>query len=190
MDLKTDSDFDESECIRSLRKGDRNAFKKLFEKYYQRLCRFAYRYVKSEEISESLVQEVFVRVWEKKERLDPQKNIRSFLYKSARNEALDYIQHKDIVKEKLSLLKVDKEPTSPSGETLNKEKFWAIVQQQIEQLPAKTQLIYKLSRRDGLTYEEIADLIEVSPKTVEYHITKALDALRSRLNIKLPTLYS
>ncbi|MDZ7690641.1 MAG: RNA polymerase sigma-70 factor [Balneolaceae bacterium] len=186
MDLKSESDFDESECVRSLNEADRTAFKKLFTKYYEQLCRFVYRYVKSESISESLVQEVFVRVWEQKEQLDAQKNIRSYLYKSARNEALDYIQHKDIVKEKLSLLKGDQKPARTTDDVLDKEKFWTFVQHQIEQLPPKTQLVYKLSRKDGLTYIEIAELLEVSPKTVRIPHHESTRSTAQRAEYKAP----
>lgn len=186
MDAKEKMNFDEPECVKAIKQGDPSAFEQLFIKYYSKLSRFTYRYVQSETVAESLTQEVFVRVWEQRDQLDPTRNIRSFLYQSVRNEALDYLEHKDIVHQKLSLLRIThKMVTLPDisaynhdTTSFNKQKFWSFVQDQIESLPSKTRHIYKLSRKDGLTYNEIAEVLDVSPKTVEYHITKALEALR------------
>lgn len=191
MGFNKASDFDESECVELINRGDESAFERLFANYYAKLCRFVYRYVKSEAIAESLVQEVFVRVWEQREQLDPTRNIRSFLYQSVRNEALDYIEHKNIVKEKLSLLKITQETvTLPGEESFDKQKFWSFVQNQIENLPSKTRIIYKLSRKDGLTYDEIAEVLDISSKTVEYHISKALDLLRQQVKYSYSSLHT
>ncbi|SHE63435.1 RNA polymerase sigma-70 factor, ECF subfamily [Fodinibius roseus] len=183
-------DGDDSKWVEALNHGDSSAFEQLFAKYYSRLSRFAYRYVQSETVAESLTQEVFVNVWKQRDQLDPGRNIRSFLYQSVRNEALDYIEHKKIVRDKLSRLKVTRDTvTHPENSSLDKQKFWSLVQEQIENLPPKTRRIYKLSRKDGLTYNEIADVLDISPKTVEYHITKALEMLRQELENSLSALY-
>ncbi len=105
-------DVDDSKWVEAINHGDPSAFEQLFVKYYSRLSRFAYRYVQSETVAESLTQEVFVKVWKQRDQLDPGGNIRSFLYQSVRNEALDYVEHKKIVREKLSHLKITRD-TSP-----------------------------------------------------------------------------
>src|SRR5690625_2954267 len=85
--------------IIKIREGDKNAFEKLFLKFYGPLCRFAWRFVRSSHIAEELVQDTFLEAWEAKASLDPDKNIRSYLYQNVRNKSLNYVKHENIAKE-------------------------------------------------------------------------------------------
>lgn len=190
MGSRHDFKGDLGECVFLIRKGDHTAFKELFLCYYEKLCMFAIRYTRSSSVAEGLVQEVFVKIWENRQKLDDGRNIKSFLYMAVKNEALDYLKHQKMVEQKLSLFHiVNKDQNSSNDEVLDEDVFMIHVQNHIEKLPYKTRQIYKLNRQDGLTYNEIAMVIGISQKTVEYHITKAIEILRDSLKNNVSSFY-
>ena len=177
--------------IKAIRSGDEQAFEQLFFRYYEPLVRFACHYTNSRASAEGLVQDVFANVWEKREELEPNTNIRSYLYTSVKNSGLDQIRHEEVVHKYRDEVKIELyiHHQESSGERITKKGFTEATQNAIEALPDQTRHIYKLSRKDGLTYSEIADILGLSVKSIEYHISKALQFLRNHLSDYLPALY-
>ena|SRR5690625_70814 len=177
----------EEECVEAIRHGEESAFKKLFLTYYDILCNFSWRYTRSKAVSEDLVQDVFTDVWNMRETLDPKKSISVYLYQAVKNKALDYLDHQKVVKKhQLNADPADKNVVYIKS-TMNEEwEFIKAARYAIDELPFRSQQVYTLHREDGLTYQEIADVMEISVKTVESQMSRALDILRNRLSKYLP----
>lgn len=183
--------IDEEQMVAAIRSGDGEAFEQLFFDYYDALCQFACRYVHTMFIAEGLVQDVLATIWEKRATLPANLNLRTYLFQSVKNKALDYLKHEKVIKkhEQEVVVRLYQDVYETDTESITKEGFIEAVQEAIEDLPEQSRRIYKLSRTKGLTYPEIAKILDVSPKTVEYHISKSLSRLRVRLAKYLPVLF-
>ncbi len=172
-----------NQLIKKIKTGDKDAFERLFLKFYDPLCNFAWRYVHSVHISEELVQDVFLNVWESRERLDPDKNIKSYLYKAVRNKVLNYLKHKDVAEKYNKQIDwLNSVDISQMHDFDEQSEFIEAAQEAIEDLPEGARRIYKLSRKDGLSYQEIADVLDISVRTVESQMSRALEKLRNSLS--------
>lgn len=165
--------------------NDKEAFEKLFRKYYSGLQRFLWGYVKNQQVAEDLVQEVFVRVWENRHSLNPDKKIKTYLYKIGRNLAIDHTRHRKIIREweeekkaLHSFLPGDK----TIDDKLHKKFILKEVKKAIEELPERRRLVFILSRYDGMSYKEIAEKLDISVNTVDTQICRALQALRDKFS--------
>ena len=136
------------------------------------------------ELAEEMVQEVFVKFWEKCESIAPDSSVKSYLYRSVHNTCLNYIKHlkvRDNYRQHM-LVKMETEPHNLYDEDdgLNLERK---IYDAIDELPPQCQKIFKLSRFEGLKYQEIADHLGLSIKTIEVQMGKALKVLREKLKV-------
>lgn len=175
--------------IARIREGDEYEFEALFKEYYLLLTRFAWKYVKSQAVAEEFVQDVFADLWENREELKLNGPVRPYLYKVVRNHALNYVKHHQ-VKRKYDPKWMDQKetPMVTYQDDKREEQIRKAIEQAIEELPTRSKMTYKLHRHDGLTYVEIAEVMEVSVKTVESQMTRTLQMLRDRLAYLLPIL--
>lgn len=168
--------------IKKIQKGNHKAFEELFRSYYAPLCRFVNLYVHDISVAEEVVQGLFVRLWEIREQWNPGGTVKSYLYRAARNRALDYLKHekvKESHKEKIK--QTYQNPKNPTEDSYTTREFEAEVQKAIEDLPEKCRIIYKLHREKGFTYAEIAEVLDISTKTVEAQISRAIKIFREKL---------
>jgi len=175
-----------------IKNGDAVAFKELFFKYCQPLIRFAYRFTREVAAAEDMVQEVFLKTWQNRRELNPQLHIKSYLYRAVRNQALNLIRHEQIVhKAQQELRDISQTPFTPE-DIMNATEIESAAWEAIEELPEKCRLIFSLNRFDNLTYAEIAELLELSVKTIETQMGRALQHLRKKLShlLQLLVLYS
>src|SRR5699024_1041909 len=143
---------------------------------------YAWRYVDSKAIAEELVQAIFGDIWEKRAEWEPL-NVKAYLYSVVRNRAIDHIRHQQVRQKYDSKIRDDKEHTTISIEdSAQKKQIQYAVKAEIEALPSRSKMTFKLHRYDGLTYQEIADIMHVSTKTVESQMTRTLKRLRERLS--------
>lgn len=169
--------------VKKIRKGDKQAFEKLFLRFYDPLCKFAWRFTSSMHVSEELVQDVFLNIWESRDTLDRNKNIKSYLFKSVRNRALNYINHEELARSYNKEIEwLNRSPATQHHELDSRSEFVTAARQAIEELPEGARNVYKLSRKEGLTYREIAEVLEISQKTVESQMSRALKILRKSLS--------
>ena len=179
----------ETLLIGKIREGDEYAFEIAFLKYYTPLCRYIWKYLRSEDLAEEVVQEVFASIWESRESLDINGHLRGLLYEAGRNKALNYIKHEKIVSRYLSEARQqnDHHFYNPS-ENLDSENhaFFQAAKDAIDNLPPKASRIYKMNQNEGLTYKEIAAYLGISVKTVESQMRRALQILRECLSEYLP----
>lgn len=182
--------YEDERCwIELIQDGDERAFELLFKEYYKPLTRFAWRYVKCKAIAEGLVQDIYSDIWENREKLDLEGSIRPYLYKVVRNHSLNYLKHKEVQRKYDPQWMAQKEvPMVVYRDKKREKQIQEAIEQAIEELPERSKMTYKLHRHDGLTYQEIADVMDVSVKTVESQMTRTLKLLRERLAYLLPVL--
>jgi RNA polymerase sigma-70 factor (ECF subfamily) len=169
----------EKELVKKLKDGDSFAFEVLFYKYRNKIKGFALKIVPAQIDPEEIVQEVFVRVWLKKEAIDPEKDFQSYLFSIAKHLVLDHL--KSAVNRKLyfvgehfhqDLLVEDGLEASISEESEEK------LQKLINEIPERRREIFRLSRFEGLSYKQIAERLNISENTVDSQIRNALAFLR------------
>jgi RNA polymerase sigma-70 factor (ECF subfamily) len=164
--------------------SDRQAFEALFRGHYASLCEYVYPIVRSREVTEELVQDLFVRLWERRARAAPESLAESYLYRAARNRALGYLRRERVARRWAEHVRrgADVEPHALTGDTeLGGRELAAAVERAIDALPERCRLIFLMSRQQGLSYGEIARSLNVSLSTVETQMSRALKRLRQQL---------
>ncbi|MCB0705390.1 MAG: RNA polymerase sigma-70 factor [Saprospiraceae bacterium] len=159
---------------------EQSALKKLFQHQFGPVCQCIYRFVKDQDLARDLAQNVFIRLWEKRNSLQIQSSVPAYLRRMAQNEALAHLRSKKIFSTEEEEIPDQVEDTTPEGQFLDGELSHQI-QRAIETLPPRCQIIFKLSRFEERSYKEIADELSLSVKTVENQMGKALKMLRSEM---------
>ena len=163
----------DQELLLGIKESSRIAFKALFYKYYTPLIGFCMYRVRDLDASKDLVQEIFTNLWIARERLDPEKSIKSYLYKSLINQIINSRKHSSS-----KTISLD-ESISEKAHTNNLGLENQIdVSSAIDKLPEKLKTVFLLSRVEGFKYSEIADICKISVKAVEKRMTNALKILR------------
>ena len=154
-------------------------FETIFKQYYEGLCRYALVWLKDKDESEEIVQKVFVTIWEKRRELEIQTSVKAYLYKSVYHASLNAIKQK---KKQEDYLHMKQEKEEISYQTTQSTKELELqIDKAIKQLPEQCGLIFKMSRFQDLKYREIADVLNISIKTVENQMGKALRLMRQNL---------
>ena len=164
-----------------LRSGEQSAFQEIYHRYWYRLYQVARRKVRSEEDAEEIVQDIFVDLWERREQLLIQE-LNKFLFKAVKYQILSYLKAQ-LVRQayQASKQRFHQDTDTQTEEQLALKDLNEALLAGIEQLPAKTQEIFRLNRLEGRSAKEIADILLIPERTIEYHITQALRIMRSHL---------
>ncbi len=156
-------------------------FENLFRTHFQHLVNFAAQYVIEQTIAEDICQKVFLTLWEKRTTIDPNQSIKSYLFTAVRNKCLNHIRdHKKFRSQVLDLDCGEYDLEEPVPEEAD-DALAAQVKNALEQLPQKCRQVFELSKFQNLKYKEIAEELDISVKTVEAHMGKALKTLRTLL---------
>ncbi len=173
-----DTDF-----IEKLKAGDQFAFKRLFDEYYARLCVFATKYTQDLDVSKDIVQDLFVKIFQDRNTLNIKTSIRSYLYQAVKNRCLNFIQHERIHSGHMEKIKTIKSTGNPQWkEKMLETELESKIHDLVNSLPAQRQRIFKMSRTEGLKNQQIADKLNISKRTVETQISKALKYLKAGLD--------
>ena len=171
----------QKDFIKHLKKGDDFAYSHLLDLHYKELCDYATSLARDDFKSEDIVQNVIVRMWNKREKLNANISIKNYLYKSVYNEFIDQYR-KDLSISILERKYIEGIDYFIENEDQSKTKrLIEIVTKEIKQLPKKCKETFLLSKKSGLSYKEIADFQNLSLNTVENQMTKALSILRKKL---------
>lgn len=175
----------EKEIFSLLQKGNVYAYELIFRRYYLGLCGFAARFVQQPETAEEIVQNIFLKLWEKRHSFSIETSLKSYLFRAVYNSCHNYLAHTKIENRYISFLRettLRKEAGSdPVLDSLAYKELNEKITEAIERLPAECKKIFKMSRFEGLKYAEIATELNISVKTVETQISRALLRLRSEL---------
>lgn len=176
-------------CIR-LRASDHRAFEEVFQQYYDPLLGYAIYLLKNRPVALDIVQEAFMKLWEKRDTLNPNKSLKSLLYMIVRNLSLNY--HRDTSNREAKLVDAIDDiamhkPASPddafAGSALKGK-----MDQWIENLPDRQREALILSRFQGLSHQEVAAVMNVSPRTVNNHLVRALKFIHGKIKGYEPSL--
>lgn len=175
-------DYTDRELATNLEKGDDAAYQEIFRRYNRLLYGHAYKKLKSKEEAQDLVQDVFAALWAKRSELQIENNLPGYLYSAVRNRFYNIIAHKDIQAKYIDSLQHFLDQPYQLTDTLVREKeFAAIIDKEIQSLPPRMRLVFEMSRKQHLSYKEIAEELKISEETVKDQIKKALKFLRPRL---------
>ncbi len=169
------------ELFERVKQDDQGAYEILFRKYFRELYRFAYNYLRDQVPSEEMAQEVFLYIWEKREQIEIKTTLKTYLYSAIKNKCLNYIKYEIPRNQELEETHVALMITSQPEREEDSDKLKRHISAAIDQLPTKCKQIFVLSRNAGLTYDEIAEEMEISVKTVENQMSIALKKLRESL---------
>jgi RNA polymerase sigma-70 factor (ECF subfamily) len=169
--------------LQKIQKGDEKAFKEFYHLQFFKLYQFAYSFVHSKEISEEIANDVFVGLWQKKNTISTINNIQVYLYVSVKNASLNYLRKNNLsLPASIDDLSVDHFPLVADPELLlSQRELQQQIREAIEQLPPRCRLIFKLVKEDGLSYKEVAAILEISIKTVDSQLCLALKKLAAIL---------
>lgn len=167
----------ESELIKAIRLSDQAAFKVLCQIYYDLLYRFLWRKTRDEETAKDLVQELFLNVWKIRANLEESQSLKAYLYRSANNLAINHLKKKALRQARL----VDNAAVEQIAGTDERSDFQEYAEDALHGLPEEQRLVFMLNKFEGLKYAEIAELLQISVKTVESRMSKALKMLREKL---------
>ncbi len=174
--------------VEKIREGDEGAFEQLFFEYFHDLCSYAFQITSSNEQAKDIVQEVFYKLWKRRKRWAIRSSLKAYLFRSVHNEAINYIDYQKYRRDAKEEFKMH----IKNGIANRKENFKTIDSQLLKRiwdivrkLPKRRRSVFTLHRRHGLSYKEIAQVLEISRKTVENHMGHALKDIREEIRVDL-----
>jgi len=171
------SSITDLELTEAIKADDEKAFRTLFDRYYKYLIVTAYAYVKEENTSRDLAQDVFLEIWKKRNSLNIN-NVKAYLRRSVINKSLNFIKAQRMDFEN-SDDTFDVPENQKVQEQLEANELQAVINKAIEQLPDRCRVIFAMRRFEEMPLKEIAGKLNISPKTVENQLTKAMKILRA-----------
>lgn len=179
----------DSLLIEQIQGGSDHAFEVLFKQHFKALSVYAKRFLNDLDLSQDLVQEVFVRFYEQREKLNVHTSLKALLYQSVRNRCLDYIRSQKTRSEHHEhILTLTQGSEVDHNDWVEQTELEERIYNAISDLPEQCQLIFKMSRLDGMRNQEIAEALNISKRTVETQISNALKRLRKDIFLYLKVL--
>lgn len=188
--------FDEL-LIEGLKKGDESSYKYLYEHHYQVLCIIASEYTRDTFTAETIVSDVFFRIWQKRNALEITQSLRGYLIKAVRNSCLNYLDQTSRQEELKNRLQLIEDIKQANAENQSDNPFTKLIEKELDlkienslkALPPLTRQIFEMSRFQNMKYDEIATKIGLSVNAVKYHIKSALAYLRVVLKDYITILF-
>jgi RNA polymerase sigma-70 factor (family 1) len=172
-------DISESLLCQEIREGSEVAFEKVFRKYYPYLCSYSTQLLGNSSNSEEIVQEVFLRIWQNRKMLDINISLKAYLFRAVHNGCLNFIKHQKVKLNYFSEnLMISKSNDFEDSQNFESEEMKEIVNNAIEKLPPERQRIFRMIRLEERKYKEVAEILNISVKTVENQMTKAIQFLK------------
>ncbi|HEX2395446.1 MAG TPA: RNA polymerase sigma-70 factor, partial [Bacteroidales bacterium] len=167
--------------VRRLKKNDKKAFELIFNKYKEKLYYYSLSYLQSAAEAEEIIQSTFVSLWENRELLNEEYCLKNFLYKITVNHVYNHLKHRLVMQKYADQVNLKSAEDNNSEESILVNDLQHHIDSLIEELPRQQQVIYKLSRHNGLSNAEIASNLGISIRSVENQIYRALKFIRGKL---------
>ena len=182
-------EFQDEQIARLLSNKDEATFERVFKTHYKSLHAYAFTMLQDEDEAEEMVQQVFFKLWERSAHLSFSGPIAAYLYRAVHNESLNFLKHQKVkAGHQLYVAYSMKNKTEHGqGKMMGKELEYKF-REALDELPEQCRTVFQLSRFEDMKYKEIADKLDISIKTVENHMGKALKLLRTKLVDFLPLL--
>lgn len=167
--------------------GDEQAYRELFTTHYNKLTSFALAFVKSKELAEEVVSDVFINIWRRRDKITEISNLKLYLYVSARNISINYLRSLNRqVSQEIDEVEVElQSPFNNPEEAFITKEMNQRLKAAIEELPPRCKLIFKLVKEDRLSYKEVASLLGLSPSTVDNQVSIAVKKIATAINYSL-----
>ena len=166
-----------------IRDADEQAYAEVFEALHTPLLRYTIKLIDNEPAAYDVVQDAFIKLWTTRDRLDPDRSLKAFLFTIVRNLSFNYQRQLKAQQARITAMPTQETTSVPAPEeTMDAEALGDRLRGWIAELPPRRREAFHLSRYEGLTHEEIADVMDLTPRTVTNHIMLALQHLRGRLN--------
>lgn len=185
--MKLQNNHIDSDILQKVAMGDPRAFSKLFYDYHQELAGYIFKLTKSQELTEEIVQDTFLKIWNQRENLPTIHNFRSFLFTVSRNYTFNVMraEARKLTQQQQWVSELFVESHDESADIENK---YALLDDAIAQLPSQQQKVWILSRKDGMKQDDIAQLLQLSKETVKRHISLATTSIIRFVRLKSHTL--
>ena len=175
----------DADVLGRLRAGEQDAYESIFRTYYAQLVAAAEYMVRDRAEAEDVVQDVMVELWRRRENIEVATSLKAYLYRAVRNRALNQLRHQKVAP-RAEPEAADRIAGSPADRDFETREINMAVRKAVAGLPDRCREVFELSRIQGLSYGEIAKVMEISIKTVEAQMGKALRVLREELASYLP----
>jgi len=185
--MKQQENISDQFIMQQISSGKEEVFDYIFRKYYKVLCSRAILYVKDSDIAQEIVQECFIRFWEKRSELEEVRKVYPFLSFMVRNQAIDFLRKEKMHKSVTESMKHLHQDDTADNLAISFE-FEEMLMEAIHKLPGRCRQAFEYSRFEGLTYVQIAEKMDITPKAVEALIGRSLKLLRTDLIEYLPLL--
>ena len=170
-----------------LKRGKENAFEMIFKTFYRPLCTYAYSFLNDKDEAEEVVQASFISIWEKRDNIEIQTSLKAYMYRMVRNSCLNVIKHQKVKQQHVAFEMAGGEPAHEAvAQSVISSELEEKIYEAMIVLPEQCRLVFQLSRFEELKYSEIAEHLNISIKTVENHMGKALKIMRTQLKDYLP----
>ncbi len=180
--MNKQKDITDAELAHRIKYGEKKAYQKLFDRYAPKIYQFSLSYLKNEADAEELVQDVFLKIWEKREILDASQSIKAYIFKIAVNTIYDFIRRKNIESAFNDFAKVNfNKSSNETWDTVIFEDMQISINELIAKMPEQRGRIFRLSKTKGLTNDEIAQKLNLSKRTVENQLYRAIIFLKEHL---------
>ncbi|GGZ14855.1 DNA-directed RNA polymerase sigma-70 factor [Echinicola pacifica] len=179
--------FEEKTLIKSLKKGDEKAFKAAYDLFFPSLFRYSIKFLKSKELAEEVVHDVFLKLWNHRERLHDDGLLSPFLYKICKNHILNTLEKASknpVLLNEITAAQIFSKDTGPEDLLIARE-LESSIKNAIDSLPPIRQHVFKLCRVEGKSYEEAASILGITTGTVNSHIIKANRSLKAFLKLSI-----
>ena len=164
-------------------------FERAFKEHFKALHAYAYTIIRDEDNAEEIVQNVFFKLWEKKEQIEEITSLKAYLYRAVYNDSLNLLKHTKVRAAYETYVKSGAGEGGTAIDTLSTKELQAKIDKALNELPEQCRTIFQMSRFEELKYREIAEQLNLSVKTVENQMGKALKVLREKLADCLPVLF-
>ncbi len=184
--FRSTTENDSMADARFMSSGDPTLFDDVFKAHFKSLYIYAHGIVKDDIMAEEVVQHVFYKLWEKKEQLEVQVSIKSYLYRAVHNECINYLRRTKVREDYKNLVIKSSSEQATVTDTVTLKELQQKIDTALNELPEQCRIIFQLSRYEEMNYKEIADRLDVSVSVVKNQVAKALRVLRIKLSDYLP----
>ncbi|MEO6522876.1 MAG: sigma-70 family RNA polymerase sigma factor [Mucilaginibacter sp.] len=175
--------FDENDLIKRVSGGDRVAFTELYTRYLDNLYRYVYLICKSKEVSEEIVQNIFVKIWIQREGLESIHSFKSYIYRSAKNALLDHLKKIKVEEKALAIVQYSTDDSyNDADNRIIYKEYYQLTQKAISLLPEKRKQIVELRTQDDLSLDEISAKLCISKSVVKKQLYTGMDFIRKYLS--------
>lgn len=175
--------FEERRLLISVSNGDEQAFRKLYDAYFNRLSVYVFKFNKSEEATSEIIQDIFLKLWTTRSTITEIDSLQAYLFSSARNRSIDYLRKLARETNLIKMISVQlNDEKNNIEERLNLADLQLLIGQALEELSEQKKQIFKLSKLDGMSHDEIAEMMNLSKSTVKNHLSETLKHLRKHLS--------